>query len=356
MPVVARHRAEHRRGFEREDPFGVDLGYGAVERVVRDDVAPRRDPVHVHALGARENQPLGVALREHVVGDLDDEREVAANPLLVQRRVVVVQHGDDMQRRVVVDVEIVRRRVAADAAHVFDHQTAGFDELVEDLERVPAELRPEIVVAVDEPRRVARNQDVGRRRVRRSPTLRIFLDDPQHVGFGPDDAAADGGRGRHEARVGEPVGEVELRVVQRAFVFKQRLQHRFAPLGAVFAEDDGQTQRFARARPDDDAILERPEDATAHQFGELGRHFAQVRRGIRELALGKQRSPAHVLQHDLFAQRDVDRGRLARTGPPARGAGLQILRTDEAVFGVRLHFVLGFAVKALADEQRPRKD
>ena len=56
---------------------------------------------------------------------------------------------------------------------------------------------------MDEPRRVARDQDVRRRRVGRAPALRILLDDAQHVDFRPHDAAADHRRRRHEARVGE---------------------------------------------------------------------------------------------------------------------------------------------------------
>jgi hypothetical protein len=94
-----------------------------------------------------------------------------------------------VQRRIVVDVEIVRRRKAAHAAHVFDDLPARLDEAVEHLDRIAAELRQKIVEAVHEPRRVARDQDVRGRRVGRTPALRILLDDAQHVGFGPSHAA-----------------------------------------------------------------------------------------------------------------------------------------------------------------------
>ena len=77
---------------------------------------------------ARQNdQAVVVALREHVVGQLDDERDTLAHPRVVERGVVVVQHRDEVQRRVVVDVEVVIGLVAADAADVLDHQTALFD-------------------------------------------------------------------------------------------------------------------------------------------------------------------------------------------------------------------------------------
>ncbi len=75
MYVVAGDCAKHRGGFEREDRLGVDLGYGAVERVLRNDVAPRRDAVHIDALRTAENQAALVALREHVVGQRDRKRQ-----------------------------------------------------------------------------------------------------------------------------------------------------------------------------------------------------------------------------------------------------------------------------------------
>ena len=77
----------------------------------------------------------------------------------------MVQDRDEVQRRIVVDVEIVRGRETAHAAHVFDHLAAGFDEAVEDLDRVAAELRQKIVEAVYEPGGIARDQDVRGRRV-----------------------------------------------------------------------------------------------------------------------------------------------------------------------------------------------
>ena len=96
LPVVvlADDGAEHRRSFERVDRLGIDLRHGAVERVVRNDVPPRRDAVHVDAFCAAVDQPVLVALRQHVVGELYHEADPFAHPCVVQRRVVVVQHRD----------------------------------------------------------------------------------------------------------------------------------------------------------------------------------------------------------------------------------------------------------------------
>jgi hypothetical protein len=111
----------------------------------------------------REDEPVLVTLREQVIRDLDDQRQVIAGPLFVERRVVVVQHSDQVQRRIVVDVEIVGRFEGRNAAHVLDHQPAVLDEPIEHVQCVPAELRQKVVVAVHEPRCVARHQNIRRR-------------------------------------------------------------------------------------------------------------------------------------------------------------------------------------------------
>ena len=160
LAAVVDDRRHPRRRFEREVRLGVDLGHRTVERVVRDDVAPRGDAEHVDAGRFTVEQPVGVALREHVVGDLDHRREDAAQPILVERGVEVMQDRDDVQRRVVVDVQVVGRLEAAHSTDVFDDLTAGLEEAIEQLDRVARELRHEVVVAVHEPRGIARDQDV----------------------------------------------------------------------------------------------------------------------------------------------------------------------------------------------------
>ena len=107
-------------------------------------------------------------------------------------------------------------------------------------------------------------------------------------------------------------------------------------------------QRLALARRHVDAVLERAEDAARRELREVRRDLAEVR-GLVERAVH------HPLQQRLLAQRDDDRVRRARAAPPAHPARLLAVRADETVAGAGAHVLLGLAVEALADEQRPRE-
>ena len=89
---------------------------------------------------------------------------------------------------------------------------------------------------------------------------RIFLDDADHVGFRPHDAAADCRRRRHEARVGERARIEALRLVQRPAVGEQLVEGAPRELRAAAVERDREAQRLARAGRDVDVELERAED------------------------------------------------------------------------------------------------
>ena len=134
--------------------------------------------------------------------------------------------------------------------------------------------------------------------------------------FAHADAAADLRRRRQEARVGETLGEVALRVVQRALVAEQRLEDRPAALGC---RPCGRRPPSAaiRARPaaTANAILESAEDAPADELGLLRRDVVEVCAALRFASVPRRIDS----QQHLLAQRELDRhGRCASRPTSAR--------------------------------------
>ena len=128
---VACRATERRCGFQRENALGIDLGNGAVELQKRDDVPPRRDTVHIDALGVAEDQTAFVSLRKQVVRNADDQRMQLRDPRRVPRNVEVVKYCDQVQGRVVIDIEVIGRAKAADAANVLDDLSRIFHIAIE---------------------------------------------------------------------------------------------------------------------------------------------------------------------------------------------------------------------------------
>src|ERR1700678_1628608 len=113
-------------------------------------------------------------------------------------------------------------------------------------------------------------------------------------------------------------------------------------------EDDGEAQRFARSRRDRNAIFEDAVDTAPDQCRSLRRTAPEARQ-----AFGQERATAHVFHEHLLAKRKFDGARLARTAPPALGAGLVALRADKAPLGPRRHLGFRLAVEPLADQHGP---
>jgi hypothetical protein len=141
---------------------------------------------------------------------------------------------------------------------------------------------------------------------------------------------------------------VALRVVQRARVGDQLVEARARGIRALVIVHDREPNRFARAWGDGNAVLERAEDSARDVLGERRRDL-----GHPFLA---QRAANHRAKKHLFAQSDDDRIRFSRTAPPARRPGLFVEHANVVVGNRSVHFLFGFAIEALTDDQRPRKD
>ncbi len=160
------------------------------------------------------------------------------------------------------------------------------------------------------------------------------------------------GEGVRKRASRETVREVSLRVVKGALIAQERLEDGPAAFGAALMVHDGEAQRLARARRHRNAILERAEDAAADELRLLRRDVAER---LRRLLFG-QGGAAHRLEQHLLAQRELDRHRRPRTAPPSFAPRFEIAGTDEPAVVPGADFVLGFAIEALPDQHRPRKE
>ena len=226
-----------------------------------------------------------------------------------------------MQRRVVVDVQIVgglkpRRRARTRPS---SHSNSTFDEHLERVALNSTDNGPWTN------RRIARNQDVGRRQLV-GPAVRILFDDTQHVGFARD-AAADL-RARRDRTARQPAVR-EICQVSCSAAVASNLE-RAARARAV-------TYRRRRlARSDSRApgathwlVLERTEDAAAF-------------RALRERESHRPESEAasrRVIRQHLFAQPQP--ALPARANRPRRSPPVSTFLNRSYRRRSRAHLVLG---------------